>query len=81
MTGAIYVLNRKVDGDQGEAFNQSVAVYARSSKEAKELVQQEFARIRKGSENGERAYHDTPEFSVDQIQLDQYKLLIHWVTQ
>jgi hypothetical protein len=80
MTGAIYLLNRKVDGDQGESFNQSVAVYAKSENEAKELVQKEFARIPKYSKNAEHPYQPAPEFQVDEIQLDEHKLLIHWVT-
>jgi hypothetical protein len=77
---SIYVLNRKVDGDHGESFNQSVAVYARTDKEAKDLVKNEFARIRKTSNSAERPYQDTPEFYVDKIDLDKHKLLIHWIT-
>jgi|1186.fasta_scaffold241953_2 hypothetical protein len=80
MTGSIYLLNRKVNGDQGETFNQSVAVYAQSAKEAKDLVHQEFERIRKVSDNPEHPYHDLPPFEVDEIHLDEHKLLIHWVT-
>ena len=81
MTGSVYLLNRKVDGDQGDAFNQSVAVDASSPDEAKRLVKLEFARIRNGSRNDELPYHDKPEFDVDQIKLDEHKLLIHWITQ
>jgi hypothetical protein len=80
MDGAIYLLTRKVDGDQGESFNQSVAVYAPGPKEAKDLVQQEFSRLRKASKSPERPYQDTPTFEVDQIDLDTYKLLTHWIT-
>jgi hypothetical protein len=29
----------------------------------------------------ERAYGDRPEFAVDEIKLDESKVLIHWVTQ
>ena len=81
MSGFIYVLNRKVDGDRGEPFNQSVAVYAGSAQEARSLVALEFARLRAHSQNEERAYGDRPEFAVDQIKLDESKVLIHWVTQ
>ena len=80
MNGAIYLLTRKVEGDQGESFNQSVAVFAPGAKEAKELVHQEFSRIRKASQSPEHPYLDTPAFAVDQIDLDTYKLLTHWVT-
>jgi hypothetical protein len=81
MSGFIYVLNRKVDGDQGEPFNQSVAVYAGSREEAESLVALEFAHLRQHSHNEERAYGDRPEFAVDEIKLDESKVLIHWVTQ
>jgi hypothetical protein len=81
MSGFIYVLNRKVDGDRGEPFNQSVAVYANSAAEARSLVAQEFAHLRQHSHNDERAYGDRPEFALDEIKLDQSKVLIHWVTQ
>lgn len=81
MSGFIYVMNRKVDGDRGEPFNQSVAVYAGSAAEARSLVAQEFARLRAHSHNEEHAYGDRPEFALDEIKLDQSKVLIHWVTQ
>jgi hypothetical protein len=81
MDGEFYLLTRKVQGDHGESFNQSVAVYARGAKQAKELVQKEFARLRKMSRSPEQPYRDTPEFDVDKIDLDKHKLLIHWVSQ
>jgi hypothetical protein len=80
MDGAIYLLTRTVEGDQGESFNQSVAVYAQGPREAKELVHQEFSRIRKASKSPEHPYLDAPAFAVDQIDLDAYKLLTHWIT-
>ena len=81
MSGFVYLLNRQVDGDRGEPFNQSVAVYANSEAEARRLVAQEFARLRAHSKNEELAYGDRPEFALDEIKLDQSKVLIHWVTQ
>jgi hypothetical protein len=81
MDGEFYLLTRKVQGDHGESFNQSVAVYAEGSKQAKELVHDEFARLRKTSTSAEHPYHDAPEFAVDRIDLDKHKLLIHWVSQ
>jgi hypothetical protein len=81
MDGQFYLLTRKVDGDHGESFNQSVAVFAKGAKQAKELVHNEFARLRKTSRSPEHPYHDTPEFDVDKIDLDEHKLLIHWVSQ
>jgi hypothetical protein len=81
MSGFIYVLNRKVEGDRGEPFNQSVAVYADNATEARHLVAREFARLRAHSHNEEHAYGDRPDFAVDEIKLDENKVLIHWVTQ
>ena len=81
MSGSVYLLNRKVDGDRGEPFNQSVAVFAATPAEARSLVALEFARLRKSSQNAEHAYQDRPDFDVDEIKLDEHKLLIHWVTQ
>jgi hypothetical protein len=81
VSGFIYVLNRQVEGDQGEPFNQSVAVFANNADEARSLVALEFRRLREHSHNEERAYQDRPEFAVDAIKLDESKVLIHWVTQ
>jgi hypothetical protein len=81
MDGSIYLLTRKVEGDEGEPFNESVAVYASSEEEAHQLVALEFARLRKASSNPEHAYRDTPPFSVNNIKLDDHKLVAYWVTQ
>ncbi len=81
MDGAIYLLTRKVGGDQGESFHQSVAVYAPGPKEANDLVHQEFSRLRKSSKSPEHPYQEAPTFDVNRIDLDTYKLLTHWITQ
>ena len=70
MDGAIYVLTRTVDGDRGAPYLQNVTVFARNPHEAKALVRDEFARLRKASTSAEHAYGETPEFSVDRIALD-----------
>ena len=81
MDGEFYLLTRKVGGDHGESYNQSVAVFAKGVREAKELVRKEFARLRDTSKRAEVPYRDTPDFEVDTIELDEHKLLIHWVSQ
>src|SRR4051794_11880800 len=81
MDASIYLMNRKVDGDHGEPFNQSVAVYAASPEAARHLVALEFARIRKASKGTEHAYQDTPAFDVNKIKLADKKLLTHGVPQ
>jgi hypothetical protein len=81
MDGSVYLLTRKVEGDEGEPFNESVAVYAASEQEARQLVAQEFARLRLHSRNAENAYRENPPFNVNHIKLDDHKLLAYWVTQ
>lgn len=81
MEGSIYLLTRKVEGDEGEPFNESVAVYAGSEEEAQQLVALEFARLRRSSRNAENAYQDSPPFSVNNVKLDDHKLVAYWVTQ
>jgi hypothetical protein len=81
MDGAIYVLTRKVAGDRGAAYLQNVTVFARSPDQAKALVRDEFARLRKSSTSAEHAYRATPDFSVDRIDLDAHKLLTHHITR
>ena len=81
MDGEFYLLTRKVGGDHGESYNQSVAVFAKGVREAKELVRKEFARLRDTSKRAEVPYRDTPDFEVDTIELDEHKLLIHWLSQ
>jgi hypothetical protein len=58
-----------------------VTVFARSPNDAKTLVRDEFARLRKVSTSAEHAYREAPEFSVDRIALDAHKLLTHHITR
>jgi len=81
MNGAIYVLTRSVQGDQGESFLQNVTVFAGSQGEAEALVRKEFAQLRSGSTSAEHPYRDAPAFSVDRIDLDAHKLLTHHITR
>ena len=81
MNGAIYVLTRSVQGDQGESFLQNVTVFASSQDEAEALVRKEFAQLRSGSASAEQPYRDAPAFSVDRIDLDAHKLLTHHITR
>jgi hypothetical protein len=81
MNGAIYVLTRSVQGDQGESLLQNVTVFAGSAEEARALVQGEFAKLRAGSTSAERPYRDAPDFKVDRIDLDAHKLLTNHITR
>jgi hypothetical protein len=80
MNGAIYVLSRKVSGDNGESFMQNVTVFADSPTEARALVNTEFARLRKSSQSSERAYQPTPAWNVEKIALDAHKLITAGLT-
>jgi hypothetical protein len=81
MNGAIYVLTRNVEGDQGESFLQNVTVFATSAEEAQALVRKEFAQLRAGSTSAERSYRDAPAFRIDKIDLDAHKLLTNHITR
>jgi len=81
MEGAIYVLTRKVGGDQGESFMQNVTVFARSANEARALVRDEFVRLRRTSTSAEHPYREAPAFDVDRIDLDAHKLLTNHITR
>jgi hypothetical protein len=80
MNGAIYMLSRNVAGDRGEPFMQNIAVYATSPAEARAIVMDQFARLRRISASPERAYRDAPDFRIDKIPLDQPKLISLGVT-
>jgi hypothetical protein len=75
--GAIYLLSRQVRGDQGESFMQNVTVFASSPAEARSLVNQQFATMRRANE---RAYQLQPEFSVERISLDAHKMITAGIT-
>ena len=45
-----------VEGDSGETYTQNVTVYAASAQEAKNLVNAEFARLRRFSTDKQRPY-------------------------
>jgi len=80
MNGAIYMLSRNVKGDQDEPFMQNIAVYATSPAQARAIVADQFARLRRISGSPERAYQDQPDFRIDKIPLDQPKLISLGVT-
>ena len=81
MDGAIYVLTRNVGGDRGESFMQNVTVFASSENEARALVRDEFARLRKMSTSAEHPYREAPAFDIDRIDLDAHKLLTNHITR
>jgi hypothetical protein len=78
--GAIYLLSRQVQGDHGEPYMQNVTVFAGSAAQARSLVDDQFAAFRKGSRAQERAYQVLPEFSVEKVSLDAYKMITAGVT-
>jgi hypothetical protein len=75
--GAIYLLSRQVRGDHGESFVQNVTVFASSPAQARSLVNQQFATMRRANET---AYQAQPEFSVERIALDAHKMITAGIT-
>jgi hypothetical protein len=75
--GAIYLLSRRVRGDQGESFMQNVTVFASSPAQARSLVNAQFATMRRSNES---AYQAQPEFSVEKISLDAHKMITAGIT-
>jgi hypothetical protein len=75
--GAIYLLSRQVRGDHGESFMQNVTVFASSPAQARSLVNQQFATMRRANES---AYQTQPEFSVERISLDAHKMITAGIT-
>ncbi len=79
--GAIYLLSRKVNGDHGEPYMQNVTVFASSAAQAKSLVDDQFAALRKTARGRERAYQPVPEFSVEKVSLEDYKMITAGITK
>ena len=79
--GAIYLLSRLVTGDHGEAYTQNVTVFASSATNARDIVNDQFRRLREVDRSTERAYQALPEFRVEKVGLDEYKLITAGVTQ
>ena len=78
--GAIYLLSRQVKGVHGESYMQNVTVFANSSTQAKSLVDDQFAALRKSTSVGDLAYQKLPEFSVEKVTLDAYKMITAGIT-
>jgi hypothetical protein len=78
--GAIYLLSRQVAGDQGESYTQNVTVFAGSAAQARQLVNEQFARIRQVSKTPEHAYDVVPEFAVEKVSLEAYKMITAGIT-
>ena len=81
MNGSIYLLSRRVTGDHGEPYMQNVTVFANSAATARQIVNDQFRRLRQGSKGQNNAYQALPEFSVETVKLDEYKLITAGVTQ
>ena len=79
--GAVWLLSRVVDGDSGESYTQNVTVYAASAEDARNLVNGEFARLRRFSNDKQRPYLATPEWSIEKVALDEAKLITAGITQ
>lgn len=79
--GAVWLLSRVVEGDSGESYTQNVTVYAASAQDAKNLVNAEFARLRRFSGDKQRPYLASPEWSIDKVALDEAKLITAGITQ
>jgi hypothetical protein len=80
MTGSLYVLSRRVNGDRGEEFMQNVIVFATSPTHARTIVHEQFTRLRRTSRSKENAYQALPEFAVEKIALDEHKMITAGVT-
>ena len=78
--GAIYLLSRKVTGDHGEQYMQNVTVFANSSTQARQIVNEQFARLRQLSRTRERAYQVLPAFDVEKVSLEAYKMITAGIT-
>jgi hypothetical protein len=80
-SGAIYLLSRQVHGDHGESYMQNVTVFAESAAQAKYLVDDQFSALRQdGRLAHERAYQKLPEFSVEKVSLEEYKMISAGIT-
>jgi hypothetical protein len=80
MNGSIYLLSRKVNGDNGEMFMQNVTVFASNPDHARTIVNEQFARLRLVSKSKESAYQVMPTFAVEKIALDEHKMITAGVT-
>jgi hypothetical protein len=80
-SGAIFLLSRQVHGDHGEAYMQNVTVFAESATQAKWLVDDQFEALRQSAgPMHERAYRKLPEFSVEKVSLEEYKMISAGIT-
>jgi hypothetical protein len=80
MANSVFVLSREVQGDAGDTYTQVLTVYAPSAAEAQDLVRREFTRWRMAGVN-DRAYEPTAKFAIDQVTLDEPKLITAGLTK
>ncbi len=80
MDGAIFLLSRDVTNDDGVTMQQNVTVFATSANEARAIVSDQFARLRRVSKSAEKAYQATPAFAVNKVSLDEPKLITSGIT-
>jgi len=78
--GSIFLLSRRVKGDHGESYMQNVTVFASDAKQAKSLVDDQFAALRRADRSHERAYQALPEFAVEKVSLEEYKMITAGIT-
>jgi hypothetical protein len=80
LNGSIYLLSREIKSGKGEAYQQNVTVFATSSTHAVDLVNAQFAQLRRISNGSEPAYQVLPEFRVGRVELDEHKMITAGIT-
>jgi hypothetical protein len=78
---SVWLLSRVVTGDSGERYTQNVSVYANSAREAVALVAADFARLGRITGKIEAPYRDSPAWTVEQVKLDNAKLITMGITR
>ena len=70
----LFVFTRLVEGAMNERLYQTATVYASSQREAKQILADEFDRLRtKGRDDP--PLRDLPEFDISSVELDTPKLV------
>jgi hypothetical protein len=79
-TPSVWVLSRVVSDGDGDTYKQNVSVYAGSAREAVALVGAEFARLARITGKAEAPYRESPAWSVEEVRLDDPKVITMGLT-
>lgn len=80
MTGAIFVFNRELVGEQGQHQRQAITIFAEDEAAARRILRENLKSLQDHSGRPEPAFQPTPAWQALEVALDGPKVIMQVVT-